>query len=119
VQVLTIIDEIERAECREWRRKPQPRHRPSWSMFQSTLDDKLFRRMFRMPRDSFVTLVETIEAKICKDMFKSELWLKERKIPVTNAAIDSIGGFVCGEIKLALTKEPIRCVFKLLVRIFL
>ena len=59
--------------------------------------------MFRMPRDSFMTLVETIEESVGKGVFKSELWLEERKGPITHAATGAIGGFVCGEIKLALT----------------
>ena len=35
-------------------------------------------------------------------MFKSEVWLNERRIPVTNAATNAVGGWVCGEIKVAL-----------------
>jgi hypothetical protein len=45
---------------------------------------------------------ETIEASRGKDVFKSEVWLNERRIPVTNAATNAVGGWVCGEIKLAL-----------------
>jgi hypothetical protein len=100
-----MIDEMERAERREGRRKPHCRQRPRWSTFQLTLDDKLFRRMFQMPRDSFMTLVETIEESVGKGVFKSELWLEERKVPITDAAIDAIGGFVLPSFALARFAE--------------
>jgi hypothetical protein len=57
------------------------------------------------PRDlvdksrSRTTLCETIEASKGKDVFKSDVWLDERRIPVTNAATNAVGGWVCGEIK--------------------
>lgn len=71
--------------------------------FQDTLDDKLFRRMFRMPRETFDTLAQIIETSVDSDVFKSELYLMERKAPATEAATAQCGGFVSGELKLALT----------------
>jgi hypothetical protein len=103
IVLLAIIDDLELEQRRAWRRGRRCRERQMWSDFQDTLDDKLFRRMFRMPRESFDTLAQIIETSVGSDVFKSELYMMERKAPGTDAAIAQCGGFICGELKLALT----------------
>jgi hypothetical protein len=103
IVLLAIIDDLELEQRRAWRRGRRCRERQMWSDFQDTLDDKLFRRMFRMPRESFDTLAQIIETSVGSDVFKSELYMMERKAPGTDAAIAQCGGFICGELKLVLT----------------
>lgn len=96
------LDEIKKEERRASRSKPTCRARSSWAEWSSAVSDTIFRRMFRMPRDSFNKLCELIEDKIGKDVFKSESWLAERVMPRTNDATDSLGGFVSGQFKIAV-----------------
>lgn len=101
-RLFSCLDEIEREERKASRSKPQRRTRSSWYSWSSVINDTIFRRMFRMPRDSFDTLCDMIENSVGKDIFKSESWLAERVLPPTNAAMDAVGGFVSGQFKLAL-----------------
>ena len=93
------------------RRKFRPRK--SWASFQSNLTDRQFRRYFRMPRECFDLLCEKIEANVGEREFKSENYLhlfrggyKDNDLRTTNimrAHEATTGGFISGEVKLALT----------------
>ena len=88
------------------------KERQSWESFQTQLSDRQFRRYFRMSRDCFDQLCKRIEKNVGQSTFKSEQYLlqlckgsidqrKQRKM--NHAHGKSTGGFVSGEVKLALT----------------
>lgn len=89
------------------------RQRKSWSKFESKLTDRQFRRYFRMPRECFEYLCERIKENVGEHEFKSEQYLKDYKngdagnklkfANILHAHEATTGGFICGEIKLALT----------------
>ena len=89
------------------------RQRKSWESFQANLTDRQFRRYFRMSRDCFKHLCNRIEDNVGERVFKSEEFLKDfrysrdakdkKSINMMNAHEGSTGGFVSGEVKLALT----------------
>lgn len=89
------------------------RQRKSWSRFQYNLTDRQFRRYFRMTCACFEYLCSIIEDNVGEHEFKSKAYL--RKYRSSNAGNDlksanilhdhdqSTGGFISGEIKVALT----------------
>ena len=86
------------------------RRRRSWSGFQSMMTEGQFRRYFRMSKDIFRLLCNQIEDIIGREEFKSEEFLDEvmncddisrRRMLIANRC--TTGGFICGEIKLAMT----------------
>ena len=87
------------------------RQRRSWSNFQRLLTDRQFRRYFRMSREVFASLCEKIEEMAGQDTFKSEEYLDDiinsPSSPLSKNIIlahqRSTGGFICGEIRLAVT----------------
>jgi hypothetical protein len=92
----------------------QKRQRKSWNEFQGKLSDRGFRRMFRMPRHCFTRLCRSIESNVGAEEFKSEEYLESLKkghvglngsTRMNHAQTHGIGtgGFVSGEVKLALT----------------
>ena len=90
------------------RRKFRPRK--SWVSFESNLTDRQFRRYFRMPRECFDLLCEKIEANVGESEFKSEQYLSllrrgyEGNVRnIMRAHETTTGGFISGEVKLALT----------------
>ena len=89
------------------------RQRKSWAAFASNLTDRQFRRYFRMSKECFEILCERIESNVGDREFKSEVYLvqyhycyADNELFSTNilkAHAESTGGFISGEIKLALT----------------
>lgn len=89
------------------------RQRRSWSSFQGNLTDRQFRRYFRMSKECFKHLCDRIEINIGEREFKSEEFLDDfqyshdvsdkKSIRMLSAHEGSTGGFVSGEVKLALT----------------
>ena len=85
--------------------------RKSWANFQAFMTDKKFRRYFRMSKQLFKILCDKIQDIIPPHEFKSEEYLEELlESPVVDpsrnilfAHAQSTGGFVSGEIKLAIT----------------
>lgn len=86
--------------------------RQSWAAFQTKLTDRQFRRYFRMSRECFKYLCKRIEENIGSSKFKSEQYLcnlRSGRLPnqgkqrMDNAHLKSTGGFISGEVKLALT----------------
>ena len=87
------------------------RQRQKWSAFQAKLSDRQFRRYFRMERECFFLLCRKIEGIVGLDVFKSEEYLEDLNMDFTRsgkakmflAHSKSTGGFICGEIKIALS----------------
>ena len=89
------------------------RQRKSWSRFQYNMTDRQFRRYFRMSRECFHYLCEKIKENVGESEFKSESYLQKLGSGVEKSSPqyqnfmkgheDSTGGFISGEIKLALT----------------
>ena len=89
------------------------RVRKSWVAFQDWLTERQFRHYFRMSKVLFQQLVDDVSAAVGADEFKSEQYLQQRingtsmfPDPSNNILIahhDSTGGFVSGEIKMAIT----------------
>ena len=86
------------------------RHRRSWAGFQWAMTDRQFRRYFRMLKGIFQVLCDKIEDIVGRDQFKSEACLDEmlhcddphrRRMLIANEC--TTGGFICGEVKLAIT----------------
>ena len=102
----TIQLSKDRSRVAKMRRKKQ---RLSWSVFQSTLTDTQFRRMYRMSRACFAQLCGLIEEKVGEEKFKSECYLRRIASENTtmgrmsNANEATTSGFISGEVKLAIT----------------
>ncbi|KAL7544549.1 hypothetical protein ACHAWF_007926 [Thalassiosira exigua] len=89
------------------------RQRRSWAQFQESLTERQFRRYFRMSRECFNYLCMRITDNVGEREFKSEDFLKNMKFcdEFTDAKTKSLmtahekttGGFISGEVKLALT----------------
>lgn len=89
------------------------RQRKSWAAFEANLTDRQFRRYFRMPRECFRELCNKIEENVGEAQFKSEAYLRnlkqstdirdKKKISIMKCHDKSTGGFISGEVKLALT----------------
>ena len=58
--------------------------------------------MFQMSRYSFDVLCELIEKAEGKEKFKLESWLAKQVLLSMNAATEAVGGFVSGQMKVAL-----------------
>ena len=93
-------------------RRRKRRKRKSWKDFEASLNDRQFRRMFRMSRNCFKHLCNRIERNVGDHVFKSEEFLQqlkagrlgeEKQRKMFHAHEKSTGGFISGEIKLALT----------------
>ena len=86
------------------------RKRMSFHKFKDYLSDRQFRRMFRMPKKCFEELCYSIREKVGEDEFKTEenlhstsSTLSGNKRKIFRAHEESTGGFICGEVKLALS----------------
>lgn len=82
-----------------------------WSEFQNLLSGKQFRRYFRMEKLCFKKLCKDIERAVGEEVFLSEKFLREeihqKKYidlkKMNDAHKDSTGGFISGEVRLAIT----------------
>ena len=93
-------------------RRRRFRQRKSWASFQSSLTNRQFRRYFRMSKGCFSYLCEQIKSNVGEDKFKSEEFLSKCSRAITfspkvsnimRAHEQTTGGFISGEVKLALT----------------
>ena len=67
----------------------QRNHRMKWSVFSTTrLNDRQFRRYFRMPRGCFDQLCETIKNDVGEKAFKSEKYLEDLKTGLVGTPIE-------------------------------
>ena len=90
----------------------RPKERMSWSEFNSRVTDSHFRRMFRMSRNCFDLLCCAIISRVTEKKFKSESYLdsflrdasiKDKISMMHKAHSHTSGGFISGEVKLAIT----------------
>ena len=100
---------------RDAARNRKCRQRRSWEQFQDYLTDRQFRRYFRMERECFDYLCERIIDNVGESDFKSENYLCDFRngeatgadtldqTNILHAHEHTTGGFVSGEVKLALT----------------
>ena len=85
-----------------------PFERKSWMQYMDRMKDKLFRKRFRMSKDCFKKLCRKIIKGVGESEFKSERFLAEqcnRNSKIRNIMIahkETSGGFICGELKLAI-----------------
>lgn len=93
------------------------RQRKRWEDFSTSLTDRQFRRYFRMPRECFDLLCKKIRANVGEDKFKSEEYLEDltnslappdsiatcRLRRLAKANLNDTGGWISGEVKLAIT----------------
>ena len=85
---------------------------PSWAAVNERISAAHFRRMFRMSREYFNQLCSIIILNVGEDQFKSEAYINEvyrtnsqsdeRAYNIYQAHLNSSGGYVSGEVKLAL-----------------
>jgi hypothetical protein len=97
-----ILKGMNMTELRENRDRPRNRHRSTWTTFADSFSDRIFRRMFRMSRESFEELCRLIESCVGEEVFKSECYLTNRWDTATDAASKAMGGFLSGEMKVAM-----------------
>jgi hypothetical protein len=76
--------------------------RKKWSAFVTMLPDKVFKRMFRMSKLSFERLCIILCDEVGEEKFRSESYLATRDVPRTNDATMFYGGYISGEIKVAI-----------------
>ena len=88
---------------------PMRQLRPTWEVFSTRLSDKVFRKMFRMPRLSFQhDLCSHVEASVGKSTFRSEItfFQDSRNQDFLNSVpakgMQHVGGMLVGELKLAI-----------------
>ena len=85
--------------------------RRSWSKEDERISDRMFYRLFRMTRPSFRKLCVKIEGAVGPSKFKSEAYLDNlkkighttRESSMYNASLKTSGGWISGEVKLAMT----------------
>jgi hypothetical protein len=78
--------------------------RKTWDEFRESIDDTTFRRMFRMSKESFSELCENICNTVSEENFRPESFLCSGEyLPQLVAANQYHGGFISGELKMAIT----------------
>jgi len=106
-------------KCEEMSRiakERHPRRRLLWKQFRDSLSDRIFRRMFRMSKECFEKLTQDIINAVGEEEFKSEEYLNtklhverddvsasNKRKRMFHAHSYTSGGYICGEVKLALT----------------
>ena len=86
-------------------------YRKDWSEYNERVSERMFYRMYRMKRPCFNLLCQKIEKAVGRDVFKSESYIKELrqqgystpKSRMYHCACTSIGDYIQGELKVALT----------------
>jgi hypothetical protein len=93
-------------ERRLSRFKPSPKAaRRTWESFSNSISDVLFRRMFRMTKETFSKLCTELQSAVGDDTFKAEEYLRNGSSSCharTRKANEYKGGIVPGEVKLAM-----------------
>jgi hypothetical protein len=122
VLTVTVAAELERMDqeyydyiesmIRKHRRKKNffPRYRAprlarkTWNEYCESLDDTTFRRMFRMSKELFQRLCDKICNHVGEELFRPQSFLQSGNYLLQlMAANDYHGGFISGELKLAIT----------------
>jgi hypothetical protein len=95
-----LLSEHIREQRRLNRSLPIAKSRPSWESFCDKTTDQHFRRMFRMPKESFKLLCSKISSTIGIDTFRPEGGI----VDGPNAAmLRDVGGYIVGEVKVAIS----------------
>ena len=87
-------------------RKRRKKTRILWSDVNTRISDVQFQRMFRMNRECFHALCQKIISCVGEKEFKSEAYIDaflKGVDPMYDAHCISTGGYVSGEVKLAIT----------------
>ena len=87
-------------------KKRRKKERLLWSEVNLRISDLHFRRMFRMTRKCFDLLCSKIIAAVGERAFKSEAYIDaflKGKNPMYDAHVKTCGGYISGEVKLAVT----------------
>lgn len=89
------------------RRAVTKKPRIKWSVLSANFSDEKFRRTFRMTRECFQQLCFKIERAIGEKEFRSEDYLQDpsnyRDFRLYKSHMIRFGGYISGEIKLAIT----------------
>ena len=95
-----------------------PRERVPWDQFRDSLSSRQFRRMFRMEKSCFEELCNVIIDEVGEKEFKSQLYINtvlnvpqeqvatprlKRMRSMYHAQRATSGGYICGEVKVAIT----------------
>ena len=87
-------------------KKRRPIKRVPWSHVDSMLNERQFRRMFRMTRECFHLLCDKIKISVGENTFKSQIYIDtflDHPGTIHYANCRTTGGFISGETKLAIT----------------
>ena len=88
--------------------------RVNWAELNTRISCSQFRRMFRMTRPCFKLLCQNIIAAVGESTFKSEVYIPyfldqpytfqcSCQVSIYLAQKEASGGYLCGEVKLAIT----------------
>ena len=87
-------------------KKRRKKRRVLWTDVNLRISDLQFRRMFRLNRDCFDLLCNTIIAGVGEKAFKLEAYIDaflKGKNSMYDANVATTGGYIAGEVKLAIT----------------
>lgn len=100
-----ILEEEETRRCRRERRAPRRLKDASRKRFSQVISDDFpeatFRRYFRMGRDSFFKLCNSIRQTVGDDEFRPEEHLDAYNSRL-RGALKKSGGIICGEVRVAI-----------------
>ena len=86
-------------------RSRRNKKRVTWEYISERMGDYQFRRMFRMSKDCFNSLCQTIKMKVGESDFKSQEYIDAfliGKNSIYNAHSLTTAGYATGEVKLAI-----------------
>ena len=81
---------------------PMRHLRPTWESFTSRISAKVFRKMFRMTLPTLSRLCGKIATSVGSKAFKSEFIEDSSLLDLPAQALEAIGGFIPGELKMAI-----------------
>ena len=99
-------DILASAEASAHAKKRRKKKRVLWSSVDLMLNERQFRRMFRMTRECFALLCEKIKISVGESVFKSQVYIDtflDYPGSMHTANCETTGGFISGETKLAIT----------------
>ena len=100
----TMLRDQIRAQLRLNRSLPLSKQRPTWHEFTDRITPQHFRRMFRMPLPAFTKLCSRLTDKVGESIFRPESYLITQGVLEQKPAyaLNSLGGYIPGEVKVAL-----------------
>lgn len=77
----TFLNDVENIQTRsEYNYRTTPKIFRKWTDIIIDISDRLFRRMFRCNKESFIELSKKINAVVGNPIFKPEQWIADKKI---------------------------------------